>query len=54
MIPNDAGAYNIRGLSYLGLKQDDLAIADFSQALRINPNYTAARTELQKLQTASP
>src|ERR1700686_1871205 len=39
---NLASAYNNRGNAYHAKGQDDLAIADYTQALRIDPNYAYA------------
>ena len=35
--PNDASAYNNRGLAYDNLNKDDLAIADYNKAIELNP-----------------
>jgi lipoprotein NlpI len=40
--PDRADAYNHRGIAYARKGQGELAIADFSQALRISPNHAAA------------
>jgi tetratricopeptide (TPR) repeat protein len=37
-----AVAYLMRGIAYDGKKDDDRAIADYSEAIRINPNYAVA------------
>ena len=45
--PNDADAYNNRGVAHLDSNNIDYAIADFEAALRINPNYANARQGLE-------
>ena len=40
--PNDASAYNNRGLAYDNLDKDDLAIADYEKAIELNPKYAKA------------
>lgn len=35
-------AYNSRGIAYYGNKDLDLAIADYSEAIRLDPNYAVA------------
>jgi tetratricopeptide (TPR) repeat protein len=37
--PNDASAYNNRGLAYDNLDKNDLAIADYEKAIELNPKY---------------
>jgi tetratricopeptide (TPR) repeat protein len=46
--PNDASAYNNRGLAYDNLDKNDLAIADYSKALELNPEYRDAFNNLGK------
>ena len=40
--PEDAVAYNFRGLAYKHLKDYKKALADYKQAIAINPDYAAA------------
>ena len=42
IFPNDAKAFNFRGLTYQSKKEYEKAIEDFSKALKIDPDYTAA------------
>lgn len=37
--PNDASAYNHRGLAYYNLNKNNLAIADYDKAIELNPEY---------------
>jgi tetratricopeptide (TPR) repeat protein len=46
--PNDASAYNNRGLAYDNLDKDDLAIADYDKAVELNPEYGDAFKNLAK------
>jgi tetratricopeptide (TPR) repeat protein len=46
--PNDASAYNNRGLAYDNLDKNDLAIADYSKAIELNPEYGDAFNNLGK------
>ena len=46
--PNDASAYNNRGLAYDNLDKDDLAIADYEKAIELNPKYGDAFNNLAK------
>jgi Flp pilus assembly protein TadD len=46
--PNDAYAYNHRGLAYDNLDKDDLAIADYDKAIELNPEYGDAFNNLAK------
>jgi tetratricopeptide (TPR) repeat protein len=39
---NDAAAYNNRGNAYYDKGDKDAAIADYSQAVKLDPNYAAA------------
>jgi tetratricopeptide (TPR) repeat protein len=47
--PNYTEAYYSRGLSYQAMGNTSLAIPDFQQCLRINPDYTPAQAELKQL-----
>ncbi len=38
--PKDARAYQIRGFAYFSLGQNDLALADYSQAVRFAPGFS--------------
>jgi tetratricopeptide (TPR) repeat protein len=40
--PNDAVAFNNRGFAYVGKSDYDRAIADYSEAIRLDPKLTAA------------
>ena len=46
--PNDASAYNNRGLAYDNLDKDDQAIADYDKAIDLNPEYGDAFNNLAK------
>ena len=46
--PNDASAYNNRGLVYDNLDKNDMAIADYKKAIELNPNYGDAFNNLGK------
>ena len=46
--PNDASAYNNRGLAYDNLEKNDLAIADYEKAIELNPQYGDAFNNLAK------
>jgi len=48
--PNYAPAYFELGVIYTGLKRYEEAIASYKEALRIDPNYTLARNNLNKLE----
>ena len=37
--PNDASAYNNRGLAYHNLDKRNMAIADYDKAIELNPEY---------------
>jgi tetratricopeptide (TPR) repeat protein len=49
--PGDPGAYYSRGVSYNARGDYDQAIADFTQALRLNPNDADLRENLNKMTT---
>jgi len=42
LTPNDANAYNWRGLVHRARGQYDSAIRDYSEALRLSPDFTTA------------
>jgi tetratricopeptide (TPR) repeat protein len=42
MTPNDAASFDSRGLTYLKMKQWELAIADYNSALRIDGKMPTA------------
>ena len=44
---NYANAFYNRGNAYRNKNEYDRAIADYNQALLINPNYTNARNDLE-------
>jgi tetratricopeptide (TPR) repeat protein len=46
--PNDASAYNNRGLAYDNLDKNDLAIANYKKAIELNPKYGDAFNNLGK------
>ncbi len=57
--PDFAGAWNLIGLEYIGLKRYEEAIASFDKALEIRPVYPEARynkedaeTELRKIKAS--
>lgn len=45
--PNDATAYKNRGNAYMNKGDIQRAIADYNEAIRINPNYTDVQRNLQ-------
>jgi Flp pilus assembly protein TadD len=47
--PDDARAYICRGLAYADRGDYDRAIADYSQAIKLDPNYALARNNLEVL-----
>ncbi len=49
LAPDNAEAYYWRGKCYKDLKQKELAIHDFAQALELKPELLKARTELNQL-----
>jgi tetratricopeptide (TPR) repeat protein len=46
--PDNASAYNNRGLAYDHLDKNDLAIADYKKAIELNPKYGDAFNNLGK------
>ena len=48
--PNYAPAYFELGVIYTGLKRYEEAIASYKEALRIDPDYTLARNNLNELE----
>ena len=40
--PNDAEAYNNRGIIYENLKHNDKALTDFDNAIKFNPDFAEA------------
>ena len=44
--PNDADAYNNRGLAYYYLEEYERAIEDYNKAIELNPNYAYNNREL--------
>jgi tetratricopeptide (TPR) repeat protein len=48
--PNNVRAYNERGRAYFNKDDYDRAIADYTQALKINPNHAAAKKNLELAQ----
>jgi len=47
-------SYYWRGLAYQALGKSSLAIADFTKAAQLNPNYALPRLELERLGVALP
>jgi tetratricopeptide (TPR) repeat protein len=47
-------SYYWRGLAYQALGKSALAIADFTKAAQLNPNYAPPRLELERLGVALP
>jgi tetratricopeptide (TPR) repeat protein len=47
-----AAAYNNRGISYYNKRDYNRAIADYETALRIDPNYTNAKNNLENARRA--
>ena len=48
--PNLASAFNARGYAYLRMRDVGRAVADFNEALRIDPAYRNARQNLEAAQ----
>jgi tetratricopeptide (TPR) repeat protein len=40
-VPNDAKAYNFRGLAYMGMKEYEDALKDFNKSAKLDPAYFA-------------
>lgn len=47
-------SYYWRGMAYLALGRQNLALADFQKAAELNPNYTSPREELLRLGASVP
>jgi len=47
--PEDAAAYNNRGVTYEKKGDEEQAITDLRKALEINPSYQKAKDALKKL-----
>jgi tetratricopeptide (TPR) repeat protein len=45
-VPNDAGAYNLLGLTYLCERKFDLAVGTFQKTLQVLPTYTDVHNNL--------
>ncbi|HZE80440.1 MAG TPA: tetratricopeptide repeat protein [Candidatus Polarisedimenticolia bacterium] len=50
--PGNAYAFNARGLEYRSKGDYDSAIQDFTEAIRLNPKFTDAQTNLEEAQRA--
>ena len=48
--PNDANAYNLRGVVYLEKRDTERAIADYTEAIRLDPNLHCVQQPGQHLQ----
>jgi len=48
LAPNEANPYDSRGEAYLTIGDYDKAIADYSQALRLDPTMESAKEGLAK------
>ncbi len=51
--PADAWALNNRGLAYLRSAKAGKARRDFEAALRVSPDFSAARTNLERLEAGA-
>ena len=40
--PDDASAYNNRGISFVALKNNEKAIADYTKAIKLKPDFASA------------
>lgn len=49
LAPRKPESHHYRGVALLSLRRTRDAIAEFQEALRLNPNYTPSRQELQRL-----
>jgi len=52
--PDEADAYNNRGVAYLSLEQYDKALENYDKALEIDPDYSLAINNRKRLIHAHP